>query len=242
MKVAAASSDSHSLGADNVLGYGRTWIETDRELATFDPTDFNRTLKSGRAVGGNGVFILASLGTGGGDRRGPRLEPYVPAGGDTVEIEVRAPPWIPVEEVRAVTAGGVSILAVAADLSHPASPLDTGPVVRYRATVPLDSLLGPGDDWLVIEAGLPLWPAADLDDDGVPDTSDNNGDGVIDERDIEDPDDDAGPLLDPPDPTDPDDPRYVLTRIVPGAWPYGFTNPFLVDRAGDGWDPPGLDR
>ena len=51
---------------------------------------------------------------------------------------------------------------------------------------------------------------------------------------------DEGPLSEPVDPTDESDPRYHLTRVVPGAWPYAFTSPLLVDLAGDGWDPPGL--
>lgn len=242
VKVAAANSDSHTL-AINQLGYGRTWVDYGRPLSEFDPIRFDRVLKSGAAAGGNGVFILVTAGTGGGDRRGPGLDPYVPAGGDTLEIEVRAPPWIPVDEVRLVSSRGTRILASGDELAHPASPLDDHPVVRWRGTLALDDLVpGPGDDWLIIEAGLPLWDAADLDGDGVPDTGDNNGDGVVDERDIEDPDDDSGPLEDPADPTDPADPRYAMTRVVPGAWPYGFTNPLLVDRDGDGWDAPGLSR
>lgn len=239
VRVAGASSDSHSM-SDAQLGYGRTWVDIDRDFSLFDPVLFNFRLKEGRAVGGNGAFILAALGTGAGDRRGPRLEPYVPSGGDTLEIEVRAAPWIPVTEIRLVTSSGARVLASGDELTHPASPLAAGPVVRYRATVPLDQIVSGRDDWFIIEAGLPLFQAADLDDDGVPDTTDNNGDGVIDAADIADPEDDSGPLASPADPSDRADPRYYMTRVVPGGWPYSFTNPFFVDLAGDGWDAPGL--
>ena len=81
--------------------------------------------------------------------------------------------------------------------------------------------------------------AADLDDDGVVDTTDNNGDGRVDEDDVEE-DEDTGPLVAPPDPTDPADRRYLLTRLVPGAWPEGFTNPVFIDVDGAGWIAPGL--
>lgn len=239
IKVAGASSDSHSL-SDAQLGYGRTWVKTDRDFSRFDKVGFNAALKAGRAVGGNGAFINAELGTGAGNRVVPSLEPYVPAGGDTLEIEIRAAPWIPITEVRLITSTGVRVLASGDELVHPASPLASGPLVRYRASLPLDQLIGGGDDWIVIEAGLPLFDAADLDDDGVPDTTDNNGDGVIDEADVEDPDDDSGPLRTPPVPIDPANPRYYMTRVVPDAWSYSFTNPFFIDADGDGWEPPGL--
>ncbi|HTM22466.1 MAG TPA: hypothetical protein VL172_18220, partial [Kofleriaceae bacterium] len=91
----------------------------------------------------------------------------------------------------------------------------------------------------VVEAGLPLPPYADLDDDGVLDTGDNDGDGDVDADDIED-GEDSGPLDPPADPTDPDDVRWLCTQVIPGMWPSSFAGPFLVDRGGDGWTPPGV--
>ena len=95
------------------------------------------------------------------------------------------------------------------------------------------------DDFVIVEAGMRYPLAADLDDDGVPDTTDNNRDGVVDlprcrsRRSIR-------PLVAPPDPVDPADPRSLITRMTPGAWPEGFANPLLVDVDGNGWTPPGL--
>jgi hypothetical protein len=171
--------------------------------------------------------------------RGLGFTPVVPQPGDVIAIEVRAAPWIPVREVRAITSRGAVTLVEG--LVDPADPFGTDGVVRWRGEVALTTLLGPGDDWLSIEAGLAPPPYADLDDDGVPDTGDNDGDGAIDADDIED-DEDTGPIANPPDPTDPADPRFIMTRIVPESWPYGFTNFLLIDVDGGGWIPPGGDR
>jgi hypothetical protein len=157
-----------------------------------------------------------------------------------LEIEVRAPPWMPVTEVRVVTSRGERVVASGGDLDAPADPFGVDGVVRWQGSLPLSGLVD-GDDWIVVEAGLPLFEVGDLDDDGVPDTTDNDGDGDIDDDDVEDPDDDSGPLRQPADPDeDPDDPRYVCTRVVPRAWPFGFTGPLLIDVDGGGWEPPGL--
>ena len=240
-----ANSDSHGL-TDAQLGWSRTLVDTGGDLAGFDEVEFNRAVRDGRTAGGSGITIeLRIVDGGGGLVRGLGLEPVEP-GGDQVEITVRAAPWIPVEEIRVVTSRGEQLLADAGDITQPADPFGTADVVRFQATVSFDSLIqssgSPVDDWFVIEAGLALPEYADLDDDGVPDTGDNDGDGDVDEDDIEDPDDDAGPLRDPPDPAldAVDDPRYLMTRVVPRAYPYAFTSPILVDWDGDGWTPPGL--
>ena len=67
--------------------------------------------------------------------------------------------------------------------------------------------------------------------DGIPDTTDNNGDGIVDERDIA-PDKTIGPLLNPPAPErgSPKDHFYQVTN----GFPFAFTNPFLLDLNGNG--------
>ncbi len=239
-----ANSDSHGL-TDQHLGWARTYVATGGDLAGFDEDTFNAAVRAGKTGGGSGVFVSVEVGPAAGPRRGLGLEPYAPAAGDVVAIEVRAAPWIDVSEVRVVTSAGVRVLASGGELSQPADPLGTDGVVRYQATIPVEDLLdapGTGDDWFSIEAGLPLPAYADLDDDGVPDTGDNNGDGVIDARDVEDPDDDAGPMNDPEPPglDEVDAPRFWMTRVVPYAFPYAFTSPILVDRDGGGWTAPGV--
>lgn len=240
VRTGVANSDSHEL--HERLGFGRTYVNAELGNADFDAAKFNRALKDGDVIGSNGVVVTVTVGATNGTRRGLGFAPYQPNSGDTVEIEVRAPPWFPVDEVRVITEAGERILASGAELTHPKDPLGTEGVLRFQTSIPLTSLVTSGvDGWFLIEAGLAFQPVADLNDDGVPDTGDNNLDGVVDERDIEE-DEDDGPFKTPPDPTDARDPRYSLTRVLPGAWPYGFTNPILIDWLGDGWSAPGLSQ
>jgi hypothetical protein len=233
------NSDSHAL-TDNQLGFGRSLVDAGVSLDSFTVPAFNGALRDGKVIGGNGVVVDVSVGDA-ATRRGLGFEPYVPGAQDTLEIEVRAPPWIPVTEVRLITSAGERVLAAGDDLVTPPDPFGVAGVVRWTASIPMTEVAGPGtDDWFVVEAGMPYFLTGDLEDRGVPDTSDNNGDGVVDEDDIEDEDDDSGPFNNPPDPTDPSDPRFVFTKVVPNAWPIGFTNPILIDWAGDGWQPPGI--
>ena len=230
----AASSDSHGL-RDGQLGWGRTWVETGGTLAQATPTAFDAALRSGRAVAGSGIFIEVAIGPPAGpSRRGLGLTPLVPAAGEVVSITVRAAPWIPVDEVRVVTAAGERVLV--SGLAQPADPFGIVGVVRWQGQVALTEL-ATSDGWFVIEAGLALPLYLDLDDDGVPDTGDNDGDGDVDAADVEE-DEDAGPIANPPDPTDPGDRRFHMTRVVPESWPTAFTSPVLIDVAGDGWTPP----
>ncbi len=231
----AANSDSHGL-RDNQLGWGRTWVQTGGTLAQATPVSFDRALKAGRVVAGSGVFVEVAIGLPGAPRRGLGLDPVVPGADERLLITVRAAPWIPVTELRIVTAKGV--VRTITNLTAPTDPFGTDGVVRWQGAVRLAELIGATDDWIVVEAGLPLPPYADLDGDGVLDTGDNDGDGWVDAADIE-PGEDSGPITTPPDPTDPADPRFVMTRIVPMSWPTGFSSPLLVDVDGAGWTPPG---
>ena len=231
------NSDSHGM-TDAQLGWSRNWVDVRTTVAAFDADVFNDSIRDGRFVAGNGIVLTVEVGPPAGPRRGLGLTPYAVGPGDVVAITVRAPPWVPVDEVRIVTSAGTRVIASGAQLTHPADPFGTAGVLRYEAMVPVRDLIT-RDDFLIVEAGLAYPDAADLDDDGVPDTTDNNGDGVIDQRDVE-PDEDSGPFSVTPDPRDPSDPRYWVTRVVPGAWPMGFANPLILDLDGGGWLPPGL--
>jgi len=230
----AANSDSHGL-RDGQIGWGRTWVETGLPLAQTTPSAFNLALRGGRAVAGSGIFIEVGVGPPGAPRRGLGLTPVVPAAGEVLAITVRAAPWIPVDEVRVVTSAGERVLV--RDLAAPADPFGAAGVVRWQGQIALAEVAS-ADDWIVVEAGLALPPYADLDDDGVPDTGDNNGDGRVDAADIDE-DEDTGPIENPADPIDATDRRFHMTRVVPGSWPTGFTSPILVDVDGNGWQPPG---
>lgn len=222
----AGNSDSHGM-TDGQLGWARNWVQTSTTVASFSATKFDADVRAGKIIAGNGIVVLVELAG-----RGVGFAPIQPAPGDKLKITVNAPPWIPVDEVRVVTSKGTQIIAQ--DLPQP-DPFGTT-TLRYTGEVSLGLTT---DDFVIVEAGMRYPLVADLDNDGVPDTSDNNRDGIVDEEDV-DPDEDVGPLIAPPDPTDPSDPRYLITRITPGAWPEGFTNPLLVDVDGNGWTPPGL--
>ena len=231
------NSDSHSL-SDAQLGWARNWVDAPTTIAGFDAEAFDRAIRDGKVVSGNGIVVTVEIGSP-TSRRGLGLAPHAVKPGDQIFITVRAAPWVPVSEVRITTAGGTRVIASGDALVHPVDPFGTAGVVRYEAALPVLDFVT-RDDFLIVEAGMPFPLAGDLDDDGVPDTTDNNRDGVVDARDIVDPDDDAGPFDVQPEPTDESDPRYWVTRVVPAAWPTGFANPLLLDVDGNGWTPPGL--
>ena len=236
---ATGNSDSHGLG-DNQLGWARNWIDAGgMTIATFDATRLNRALAAGKSTAGNGIVITLAVGPElPAERTFAGIGPYHPAPGDVLEINVFAAPWVPVEEIRLITSRGQQIVARVPMILRVNDPFSNAGTRRYQTFLPIRELVD-RDDFIVVEAGMPLLRTADLDDDGVPDTTDNNGDGVVDEDDVED-GEDTGPLQAPPDPEVTTDPRWAITRIIPGAYPQAITNPLLIDLDGDGWEPPGL--
>ena len=230
----AGNSDSHGI-TDSQLGWARNWVQAPTQVVGFDANAFNAAVRDGRMVAGNGVFVQVEVGPAMGARRGLGFTPYLAQPGDVVDITVKAAPWIPLHEVRVVTSRGTSVVAQLPRVD----PMGTD-TVRYRAQLPLAELVD-RDDFIIVEAGFAYPLAADLDDDGVVDTTDNNGDGRVDDADVEE-GEDIGPLVVPPDPLDAQDQRFLITRITPGAWPAGFANPIFIDLDGGGWTPPGVGR
>ena len=238
LRGGTANSDSHSLAVE-VLGSPRNLVFAGMGLADFDVDTFNGHVKQGRMIGTNGPVIVATIDAAGADPVGPSLSAFEPASGAELHVEVRAAPWIPVDEVRVIVNGVLETTwTVDESLRTPEDPFGTGDLVRFQTSVALDGLLPAGDAWIVIEAGRALHPAADLDDDGSVETTDNNGDGVIDDADQADPDEDTW-FQEPPSPAE-DASGFHHQVVAPGAWSAAFTNPFLVDRDGDGWTAPGL--
>jgi hypothetical protein len=229
------NSDSHGL-SDSQLGWARNWVDVGGAWPLDDKT-IDDALRAGKVVAGTGVFVDVEIWSD-GEILQPGIAPHVARDGDGVRIQVRAPPWVIVDEVRVVTSRGERILADGTDIIYPVDPFGTTGVVRWTGTVPLAELVD-RDDFIVIEAGVKFPPVADLDDDGVADTGDNDGDGDADRDDVED-GEDTGPIVNPPDPDDPLDERWPVTRVIPGAWPSGFANPLIIDVDGGGWTPPGL--
>jgi len=250
LRAGTANSDSHSL-TENVVGIPQTLVSTETTMAAFDPEVFNASIRQGRMTGTNGPVIEASTTNVAGEVRGPALAAFNPAPDAVLTVRVTAPPWVPVAEVRVIV-DGVVAHTWTEELSHPADPFGTEGTLRLETTIPIaDVAPGSGDAWIVVEAGAPLEPNADLDCDGWPDTGDNNRDGTIDWQDVdgleEDPGDatcleTTGPLTDPLLPDDRDDPRFIYNTVAPRGFPGAFTNPFVLDRNGGGFQGSGVAR
>jgi hypothetical protein len=248
LAAGTANSDSHSL-VDNTVGVPRSIVYADtRPGPGFDGARFNAAVRAGELFGTNGPVIEAEMDTTAGRSR-YGLRPLVPSTGGRLHLRVTAAPWVPVEEVRIVVNGEVVRVLQGAELSRPADPFGTEGLLRYAGSLVLSELLPPGggDAWVVVEAGTRLPLAGDLgspwggkEPDGVPDTSDNNGDGVVDRSDVQPPERDFGPLLNPPPPTSEANPLYHFSQVVTQGYPMAFTNPFLLDRNNNGrFDAPG---
>jgi hypothetical protein len=217
-------------------------------------------LRAGHILGTNGPVIELTTLDAGGDERRPGLEPFEPADDAALAIRVSAAPWVPVEEIRVVVNGEV-VERVPVSPVLPDDPYGTEGLLRYEDTIDLAALLpAQGDAWVVVEAGAILAAAGDLDCNGIPDTGDNTGDGVVDWHDVDWNDDDVvdasdstgrsappacdatvGPLAEPPEPGR-DDPGYAFRSVTPGAYSLSFTNPLILDLDGSGFSPTGPGR
>jgi hypothetical protein len=259
VRAGTANSDSHGL-TDDVMGTPRNLVWTEVTKDRFDAAAFNAAVKKGTMIGTNGPVILLSTTASDGTRRAPSVEPFAPAADAKLHLQISAAPWVPVDEVRVIVNHEVK-KTIAMDLVRPADPFGRGDLVRYDGEIDLQPLLPSdgSDAWLIVEAGHPLLVTADLNCDGVPDTGDNNGDGVIDWRDVDrngdgvvdmtdvaqiggppsmcDRDQDVGPLPSVKLPTDHDDPLYHFMSVTPGGYPIAFTNPLIMDRDGGGFAP-----
>lgn len=249
VRAGTANSDSHGL-TDNLLGTPRNVVYTEQTRDSFDAAKFNADVKAGKIAGTNGPVIELSVEAADGSTRAPSIAAIEPAVAARVFLTVRAAPWVPVAEVRVIVNGGVVKTVVAPELKTIADDeFGAGELVRFQGALQLDELLPDDgrDAWLIVEAGAPLLVAGDLDCDAIPDTGDNNADGVIDWRDVERDE----PLDEAPDSCDEDQevgplPKfkapsrgevgYHFSAVTPGGYPLGFTNPLLFDRDGGGFE------
>ncbi|MFT3843396.1 MAG: CehA/McbA family metallohydrolase [Myxococcaceae bacterium] len=239
LKTGTANSDSHSL-VDDTVGLPRNLVQAATQAGpSFDINAFNAGIRAGHVLGTNGPIIEALAEGADGASHPYGLVPFAPKPGGTISVKVSAAPWVPIEEVRFIVNGQlVKTISVPA----PAGLDELGSTGLQRLVptdVSLDELLAGvhGDAWIVIEAGTRLVVAGDLGGgldnalDGVPDTSDNNGDGKVDTADVKK-GDKVGPLNNPPAPTV-GQPGFHFFNITQG-YPFAFTNPFVLDRDGDG--------
>lgn len=249
-----ANSDSHSL-TDNTVGVPRNVVYTDTLAGpSFNVDRLNTGIRKGELFGTNGPVIEATIDDAQGVAHRFGFQPFKPAAGAKLKLKVSAAPWVPVTEVRFVVNGQVVKTLGPSALLQPQEPFGETELVRFDGEVALSELLpSDRDAWLVIEAGVPLPLFADLAGgpvskseprgakDGIPDTSDNNGDGVVDEKDIAS-GAKYGPLKTPLPPADDSLPLFHFGVVVTDGYPYAFTNPFVIDANGNGaFEAPGVE-
>ena len=238
MRAGTANSDSHSLALEQV-GYPRNLVFGEpirRRLPCTHPgrstAKFDADVRRGHMVGTNGPVLDVTIVDDGMDELSTRtwIRSKVSPAAELV-IDVSTAPWIPVTEVRVIVNGEVTtdrrrrVQAVrrvhdfgrhTSGRSSADSPMSGPPV---GADADASSWTPNGDAWLVVEAGLKLPDAVDVDGDGLPDL----------------------PTPTSREPGTDDGSELRFQAIAPGAWPIAFTNPFLIDVDGDGWKAPGLD-
>ena len=117
---------------DSQLGWARNWVKTSTTVGNFSAATFDADIREGKLIAGNGIVVLVELAG-----RGAGFRPIHPAPGDKLKITVKAPPWIPVEEVRLVTSAGTQIIA--SDLPRP-DPFGTE-TTRYKVALDLSKAI-----------------------------------------------------------------------------------------------------
>ncbi len=244
LRTGTANSDSHSL-VDNTLGMPRNLVFTSTNKGpAFDVKTFNDSIRNGSVLGTNGPIIDAWIDGAAGAKILPGTKLASAAATASLNIHVTAAPWVPVSEIRVIVNGQTQ--QIVKGLNNVTDPFGSTDLDRGTVQLRLSDVLAgiSGDAWIVVEAGTPLPLAADLGGgmtggkDGIPDTTDNNGDGVVDQADVE-----AGAKIGPfKHPAEPpaDNPLFHFFTITQGH-PCAFTNPFVLDWNHDGvFTPPGV--
>ncbi|MBL8954678.1 MAG: CehA/McbA family metallohydrolase [Myxococcaceae bacterium] len=245
-RTGTANSDTHSL-VDSTVGMPRNIVYVNTTPGPgFDLDRFNTAVKGGRVLGTSAPIIEATVDVAGGGTREYGLTPFRPLDGGALKVKVTSAPWATVSEVRVVVNGKV-VKTLPAQMATGLDPFGTTVQVAFDGSVPLSELLDgvTGDAWVVVEASRALPLTGDLGGglgdtkDGMPDTTDNNGDGVVDMADVAE-GSDFGPLSNGPFPKD-TDPGFHFANITDNGFPFAYTNPFLLDRDGNSkFDAPGV--
>jgi hypothetical protein len=251
VRIGTANGGAHGIG-DGLPGSPRTLVPRALVVGT-SSSALALALSEGSSIGTNGPIVDVSLVDGSGITRGPSVSAVVPGADPRVHVRVTAAPWVPVDEVRVIV-NGATVAVLRAELAHPSDPFGVDGLLRYEGEVSIGGALPVefGDAWVVVEAGAPLVAAADLDCDGIPDTGDNDGSGMIDARDVGVRSSDTtpspevtgaaevcleagGPLREPRAPETVDEPHHVFAAVTANAIAFAFTSPIFLDLDGGGY-------
>ncbi|HET8715620.1 MAG TPA: hypothetical protein VFM16_07340, partial [Holophagaceae bacterium] len=152
-KALGLSSGVYSV--DTPVGLARTYLNLGTAAPSQDDLSSVATaLRSGAAVASTGPLLDVAVGTAGPGATVSGTNPSV-----TLTVNVWSASWVPVDEVRVVVNG-----TVASTAPFGATPASNGWTVdasdpRHWSrtfTVPMSSLTGGKDGWIVVEAGVPL--------------------------------------------------------------------------------------
>ena len=222
VRAGTANSDTHSLAVDRI-GYPRNIVFGDHQREALDVGGFDADIRHGHMEGTTGPVLDVVIDDQGTKYR-PGLDPMSPSDAAQLSITVTAAPWIPVEEIRIIVNGEVRMTLpgtlVADHFAAQAVTIAPDPI----PLLPLLTAMNSGgttarDSWLIVEAGLKLPIAPDVDGDGLPDLAESQI---------------------PARPEDPSQPSFDYQVIAPGCLPVAFTNPFLINVDGGPWQAPGL--
>ena len=129
------------------VGLSRTYLKLGT-LAQDDLSPVKKALQSGEAVASTGPLVDAAVGT-----QGPGGLVAGPAASVTLTANLWFATWVPVDEIRVVVNGSVAQTLHLSDFTQ-----DPSDARHWSAsiTVPMATLTGGKDGWIVVEAGVPL--------------------------------------------------------------------------------------
>jgi hypothetical protein len=223
LRAGTANSDSHTLSVERI-GYPRNLVWGNHDTTPFDVDAFDADVRAGHLAGTNGPVLDVTITDGikdgdAGVHRPDLTKPFAVGPNARLNYSIAAAPWIPVSELRVFVNGTLAHTSDVSALFPNDDQFGTQPQ-KVQASIQLSSLNLPahGDAWIVIEAGLHQDTPPDTDGDGLPDLPDSETLG-------------RPPVKDS---------RFNLQAVAPGVWPVAFSNPFLLDLDGNGWQAPGL--
>ncbi|HEU4951649.1 MAG TPA: hypothetical protein VFT46_06840 [Holophagaceae bacterium] len=152
-KALGLSSGVYSV--DTPVGLARTYLNLGTATLSQDSLGPVATaLRSGAAVASTGPLLDVAVGTSGPGATVSGTNPSV-----TLTVNVWSASWVPVDEVRVVVNG--SVAATAPFGATPASngwTVDSADARHWTRTftLPMSTLTGGKDGWIVVEAGVPL--------------------------------------------------------------------------------------
>ncbi len=172
----AVGGSGFAANGPQFVGSPRTWVHQP-DASVFDEPTLYQAMAAGQSFVSTGPFLTVTA-----DGELPGSTVSATSGQLALNINIQAPSWIPVEEVRVIVDGEIVYRESLAD--------QTG-TTRYSGTLTVD--LPETDSFVLVECGV---------------SPENMAAGIY--------------------------PGGIFAQVYPGVQPLAFTNPFLVDRDGDG--------